>query len=124
MVKTMNETEALYNVACFDCGDVFQPRIKSPLWWRCKQREDKGFLDAVHVYGEECGCRPKEVVRNPNAPFRVFGYDMLGENFDMSFNRMTDAMKAFIKLKQGPDIVFITGVSKVVQDRLFCIAGW
>ena len=85
---------------------------------RAKQKADKGFLDAVYIDGEECGCLPKEKIRRPEAPYRVFGFDLLCEDFDIPFNRMTDAVKKFIELNRGPDVVFITGVSEAVQERL------
>jgi hypothetical protein len=108
--------EALYNVECVDCGAVWQPLFKSSLWWQAKQREEKGFLDALRVSGRKCGC-----VKTPiqaNAPFRVFGYDMECIEFDMPFFKLSEALKAFIEIKKTPDIVFITGISKAVQERL------
>lgn len=116
LVETQDKTR--YNVACLECDNVFTPIVGSPLWWRAKQRADKGLLDALYVDGEECGCRTEEVVVNPNAPFRVFGYDMLCENFDVPFDSMMEAIRMFIRLNQGPDVVFITGVSPAVMERL------
>lgn len=45
-----------YNVVCRHCGNVFSPAEDTPLWQEAKRRAEKGFLDALHVEGEECGC--------------------------------------------------------------------
>lgn len=113
----MTQTEEVrYNVACFSCGAVFQPLPRTPLWWQAKQRAEKGFLDAVHISGEECGCEKK--VRHPNAPFRVTGYDGMCEDYDVPFNNFISAVKYYKEAVEAGDVVFIIGVSKAVQDRI------
>ena len=111
--------EVSFNVECLDCGTVFSPKIKSPLWWRAKKKADKGYLDALVIRGEECGCEEAPFKAQPNAPFRVFGYDMECHDFDKPFNSMIEAMRTFIRLNNGPDVVFISGVSRAVQERLY-----
>ena len=59
-------TQELFNVVCMDCGQIFTPLVRTPLWWKAKQRADQGFLDAMHVSGEECGCVSETVLRKLN----------------------------------------------------------
>lgn len=108
--------EVRYNVHCVDCGSVWQPLFKSPLWWQAHQRAEKGYLDALHVSGEKCGC--KKPVREPNAPFRVFGYDFECRDYDVPFHSFVAAAKAFISANRSGDTVFIHGVSDKVQQEL------
>ena len=108
--------EVRYNVHCVSCGSVWQPLPKSPLWWAAKQRETKGYLDALHVSGEKCGCVKK--VKEPNAPFRVFGYDFDCRDYDVPFTTFVKAVKAFMSANRSGDVVFISGVSKSVEERL------
>jgi hypothetical protein len=112
----MVKPEILYNVECMNCGSVWQPLARTPLWWRAKQRADNGKLDAAGATGEECGCIKR--VREPNAPFRVFGYDMMCEDFDLPFYRIVDALSTFKKLHADGDIVFISGISNAVVEKL------
>ena len=106
--------EVRYNVECMNCGAVFTPPIQSPLWWRAKARGDDGYLDALHVSGVECGCVEKKIL--PNAPYRVFGYNDMCEDFDMSFKTSTAAVREYLKIRRvGRCIVFISGVSKTVM---------
>ncbi len=110
----MTENHREYWVECTDCGNVYSPVIKSPAWWKAKQKGG-----GAYVGSKECGCRREKTVVRPEAPYRVFGYDLLSEEFDIPFDRMIDAMKAFIRINRGPDIVFISGIrSKEVQDYL------
>lgn len=104
-----------YNVSCFHCGAIWQPPYRSSLWWRAKQRSDAGFLDALHVSAEDCGCVEKQ--HRPEANFRVFGYDDFCQNFDLAFDSFVDAVKAYRQYYKG-SIVFIKGVSKAVEQKL------
>ncbi len=110
-----------YNVYCRACGAIFQPELRSPNWWRAKKRADQGYLDAVEISAKQHGCfeacRP---MREPNAPFRVFGYDAMCQGFDAPFQRFIDAVRTFKELRRGPDVVFISGVSDAVINRI----GW
>jgi len=107
----------VFNVECIACGSVFNPPAQSPLWWRAKKRGEEGFLDALHVTGEECGCEPQSV--KPEASFRVFGYDALCEDFDMPFKTFVGAAREFLRLnRDGGYVVFIDGVSDSVRQRL------
>jgi hypothetical protein len=108
--------EIRYNVACVDCGSVFQPRPRSPLWWRAKQREKEGFLDAVYVSGEKCGCVKKQV--RPDAPFRVTGYDGMCEDYDVPFTNFVKAVKFFKDAVDAGDVVFIIGISDAVRQKI------
>ena len=111
----MNQT--IYNVECLDCGAVFNPAPQTPLWYQADQRAKKGFLDCVRVSGEKCGCVKKQ--SQPNAPFRVFGYDDMCKDFDVGFETFTAAVKKFIELNRvGMYTVFISGVSESVQSKL------
>jgi hypothetical protein len=113
----MTQTElVVYNVECVNCGSIWQPQIKSPLWWRAKKREEDGKLDAVGATGEECGCIKR--VSNPNAPFRVLGYDDMGGEFDQPFATFVSAVRAFKNARSQGDIVFIMGVSDAVQEKI------
>ena len=112
----MAQTEVLYNVECMNCGAVWQPQVRTPLWWRAKKRDEAGKLDAAGATGEECGC--VKPICEPNAPFRVFGYDMMCVDFDFPFYGIIDALKAFKKLHEDGDIVFISGVSDAVVEKL------
>lgn len=108
--------EVLYNVECMNCGSVWQPQVRTPLWWLAHQRASKGYLDAAGATGEECGCVKR--VREPNAPFRVFGYDDMGSEYDKPFKTFVSAVKAFMEANRYGDVVFIKGVSNAVQEKL------
>jgi hypothetical protein len=120
MGKAGVEPEVRYNVHCVDCGQVFQPLAKSPLWWQAKQRAEKGYLDALHISGEKCGCEKTRV--KPNALFRVFGYNDMCEDFDIPCRTFVEAVRKFISInKEGMNTVFIDGVSNTVQQKLMFI---
>ena len=113
----MITTDPQYNVECINCGCVFAPQVRSSLWWQAKKRDEQGYLDALHVNEEECGC--VEPPAHPEAPIRVFGYDSLCEDFNYPFWSFTKAVQVFRSLqKDGGNTVFITGVSTAVEDRL------
>ena len=113
----MNATlDIVYNVVCSDCSQIFQPRPRSPLWWKAKQAADSGRLDAICISGEECGCVKKEYL--PDAPFRVFGYTDMCEDFNVPCTTFVEAVKLYRRLDKEGCIVFITGVSDVVEDKL------
>ena len=105
-----------YNVFCRSCDLVWQPGFKTPLWWRAKQYADSGKLDAISVSGEECGCIEKRI--ESDAPFRVFGYDGMCCDFDIPLPTFVSAVKRYIAHAKAGDILFITGVSPRVQERL------
>lgn len=110
-----NETR--YNVFCMHCERVFQPLVRSSLWWQAKQRADAGFLDALCISKDKCGCVVGEVC--PDAPYRVFGYDDLCDDFDIPFDTLVPALREFRELNRtGMNTVFIKGVSPAVLDRL------
>jgi hypothetical protein len=111
-----------YNVYCRACGAIFQPELRSPNWWRAKKRADQGYLDAVEISAEQHGCwEAKRPRRDPDAPFRVLGFNCLCEDFDIPFGTFVSAIKEFKDRRNfGLDTVFITGVSDVVKDRI----GW
>lgn len=115
MIQVASE-EVLYNVHCVDCGSVWQPNQRSPLWWQAKQRAEQGYLDALRVDGQKCGC--KQAVHNPEAPYRVFGYNMMCEDFDVPCHTLPEAIRAFREADNGIDIVFIVGVSDAVREKL------
>ena len=106
-----------YNVYCIDCGSVFTPAFKSPLWWQAKQKAEKGYLDALCVSGGKCGCCAKKQ-HEPNAPFRVFGYTMDCENFDYARHTFVGAIRKFLELNCCCNTVFIKGVSASVERKL------
>ena len=111
------EKEVLYNVHCVDCGSFFQPLPKSSLWWQARKREAEGLLGALYIKGEECGCIKE--VNQPDAPYRVFGYDDMCRNFDFPFTTFTKAVSTFLELnRDGMYVVFIEGVSKAVEKKL------
>ncbi len=103
-----------YNVFCCSCGQTFTPAIKSALWWKAKNRANKGLLDAYRCTSEECGCVQKR--DRPNAPFRVFGYGTFGDKFDINCDTFVQAVIAYRRHKD--DVVFIDGVSWVVERKL------
>lgn len=103
-------------VECVDCGQVYSPTPKSPAWWKAEQNYKVG--KNTYVGTKECGCQKFKTVREPNAPYRVFGYDMECEDFDIPFYRFVDAVATFRRLNNGPDVVFISGVSDAVSDHL------
>lgn len=113
-------TETRYNVFCTHCEQVFQPEVRSPLWWQAKQRADAGFLDALCISEDKCGCVVKK--SHPDAPYRVFGYNDLCEDFDIPFHTLVPALQEFRELnRMGMITVFIRGVSPKVLDRLMAI---
>ena len=114
----MNKPLPVFQVYCEGCGSVFSPGVRTPLWWRAKQRADKGFLDALCVTSTECGCRPeRHVAKTCKTPYRVFGYDGDCNDFDLHCRTFIEAITAFRKL-QRVNVVFISGVSERTLDRL------
>ena len=126
--------ETLYNVVCINCDSVFfiqlhfrscisylnfQPLPKSSLWWQAKKYAEL-YLDALPISGEECGCLKK--VREPNAPYCVFGFDDMCRDFDAPFTSFTKAVGMYLRLaREGMNIVFINGVSPSVEEKLHLI---
>lgn len=106
-------SNTIYNVVCPHCG-VFQPPVKSPLWYKASQRK---FLDALHITPEEHGCVATQV--QPQAPFRVLGYDDMCQNFDIPLFTFTEAVSKFLQLQRDSGYtVFIKGVSPAVRDHI------
>lgn len=115
----MTTDKAEYNVWCEHCDAVFQPPVGSALWWQAKQRAEKGFLDAIYVSGVRHGCVTFRETREPEAPYRVFGYDCFLEDYDIPCQNFIEAVKIFkAKCQCCLDVVFISGVSPAVRDRL------
>lgn len=106
----------IFNVECRACGTVWSPSFRSPLWWRAKKWDESGHLDALCVSGEDCGCQKKAV--QPNAPYRVSGFDDDGKEFDRPFKSFTEAVAAYLTEARGLSTVFIEGVSPEVEQRL------
>lgn len=107
-------TEPRYVVVCSECGQDWEPLVRSPLWWRAKKKADKGYLDALYVSGKDCGC-VKECY-HPDAPYRVIGYNWDCIDFNIPCNTFVEAIQAYRRHKM--DTVFIKGVSKTVEDAL------
>jgi hypothetical protein len=116
MKTTVVVSDVRYNVHCVACGAVWQPQSNSPLWWQAKRRAEKGFLDALHVDAEKCGCVTPRA--RSEAPFRVFGFDDMCRDFDVPFATFTAAVKGFIDANRYGCTVFIGGVSKKVERKL------
>ena len=114
-MREAQKEDSMYNVCCLQCGDVFQPAEGSYLWRRAEKRDEEGYLDALHVSGEECGCVEPVVEA---APFRVFGYDGMCVDFSMSYDKFTEAVRAFVECLRGGDVVFIEGVSDKTRSAL------
>jgi hypothetical protein len=112
----INAIEERFDVVCIACNDIWTPVARSPLWWKAKKRADKGYLDALHVTGQECGCIQKQC--EPDALYRVFGFDDMCHEFDMPFTSFTDAMREYLDASRGLCTVFIHGVSPRVMARL------
>src|SRR5579872_2125226 len=93
-----NIAERRYNVFCRACGTVWQPGVRTSLWWQAKKRSEKGFLDALPVSGRECGCVRQP--HDPDAPIRVFGYDDMCEDFDIPFHSIVDAVRKYRELDE------------------------
>ncbi len=110
--------EVRYNVVCRNCAGVWTPAVRSSLWWRAKKAADSGRLDAIHVSGEECGCIEKKTVVQPDAPYRVFGYDGDCRDYDIPCTTLVKAIAVFKKCAASGDVVFIQGVSHALEDRL------
>jgi hypothetical protein len=110
MTATENTSEIRYNVFCQDCDQVWTPAVYSPLWWAAKQRADSGKLDALCCTGKQCGCiKPQDM---PDAPYRVFGYNDLCEDFDFPLFTFVDAVKKYREFERaGGYVVFIEGIS-------------
>lgn len=108
-------SDVRYNVVCNSCGQIFQPAVKRPLWWKAKKRADSGYLDALHISGEECGCVKKP--EQPDAPFRVFGFDWDGQKYDIPCETFVEAVRTFRVFNRCGD-AFIKGVSSAVEEKL------
>ena len=100
-----------YNVICMLCGLVFTPAVGSSLWWQAKKRFQAGYLDALPVTGDKCGCIRHH---HSEAPFRVFGYDMTCDDYNFPCNTFTQAIRIYRERVRQGDVVFITGVSTAV----------
>lgn len=110
-------SDTAYVACCIHCSTIFTPPPGSSLWWQAKQRAEKGFLNAIPVSGEECGCIKKPL--RPDAPFRVFGYDDICTDFDIPRDTFVQVVKIFMDLnKSGANIVYISGVSRAVEEKL------
>jgi hypothetical protein len=117
MTATTPQDQTRYNVVCKSCNNVLTPKYRSPLWWKAKQRADKGFLDAHYCTGIECGCEQERY--KPNAPFRVFGYTDDCQNFDIPFDIWMLAVKKFKSMHDsGGYVVFINGISDTVRQKI------
>ena len=107
-----------YNVYCSHCGSVFSPLVKSPLWWKAKKRAYKGFLDAHWCKPSECGCIEERPISNPDAPYRVLGYDMMCSNYNVPFTNFIEAVKFFRERVSFGDVVFPQGLSDKVVRKI------
>ena len=108
--------DVVYNVVCMDCGAMFTPPFKSPLWWQAHKRaEEEKFLDALHTSGKKHGC---DRTKSPNAPIRVFGYTIWSDDFDVPFKTFTEAVKYYLDEARHGSVVMIAGVSVVVERKL------
>lgn len=115
----INNDDVDYNVVCTDCGHVFQPAIGSPMWWQAKKRSTQGFLDALPVSGDKCGCIKKQTTKHHH-PFCIFGYNDMFENFSIPCRSFVEAVKKYIELKRECTVeVSIHGVSRAVLQRLW-----
>lgn len=119
MSTTQKQVER-YQVWCESCGDVYTPQIKSPTWWKAKQRADKDFLDALCVSGTECGCVQKNPVISKES-FGIIGYTMDCIDFTIKCKTFVDLCKAAKRMKNGDTFFIIGPVSQNVKDRL---CGW
>jgi len=118
MARTSQSTNISFNVHCIQCGNVFSPRERTPLWWRAKQRADKGYLDALPCTEKDCGCERVEQKHEPDAPFRVSGFDMELNSFDVGLYTFSEAVKQFRHSLDNFCTVSIQGVSPSVQRML------
>ena len=108
-----------YNVFCRECGKVWQPEESTPLWWKAK-KHSKRYLSALSVSGEECGCNPAKL--EPDAPYRVFGYDAYSQTFDLPFWSLVKAVQKYLELSKDHTIeVFFTderGITRNLSRRV------
>lgn len=88
--------EMRYQVVCIGCGQVWSPAVRSPLWWKAKKRAEQGYLDALCVSPQECGCKPE--VREPDARYRVVGYTDMCDDFDLPFHSLVKAAQKYLEL--------------------------
>ena len=119
-MKKFGPNPEKYTVGCLECGQYWQPAVGSRLWWKAHKLAETGRLDALHITGEECGCCKKTV--NPNAPFRVFGFSDMGEEFDVPYNSIVKAAQAFIASSRAGCVVFISGLSITAERKLEALA--
>lgn len=89
-------TGSKFNVHCPFCGTVWEPQPQTPDWYRAKARWEKGYLDAAAI---NCGCTQTEL--EPEAPYRVVGYDDMGEGFNHAFFKLVPALKSFLELARS-----------------------
>ncbi len=93
------ESSAQYNVVCGGCEQVWAPAVGRPLWWKAKKHAEAGFLNALHVTPQECGCQ--EEVLHPDAPYRVTGFDDMCVDFDRPFFSLVQAAKLYLELARN-----------------------
>lgn len=71
---------------------------------RCPR--SKGYIDAIFVSGKEHGCVETPV--DPDAPYRVIGFDFECQNFDIPFHSLFLAVRAMIRLERDlSTVVFV-----------------
>lgn len=96
-------SEQRFNVVCGRCGQVWQPSVGSRLWRRAKRQFEKGYLSALTVSGEKCGCVPK--ASQPDAPYRVKGYTDDCRNFDRPHESFIAAVRDYLALNSDPMLI-------------------
>ena len=106
----------MFNVICGNCRQVFSPVEKSPAWWKAKKAADKGRLDAITVSAKDCGC--EQIIVEPDAPFRVIGYDDLCQNYNIPCNTFVLAVQTYLSRIRHGEIAFLLGISQKMKDHL------
>ncbi len=99
------------------CGRVWTPTVGSPLWWKAAKRAKQGYLDALGVSPQECGCEPKTF--HPEAPYRIVGYNELCESFDIPLFSLTEAARLYLKLARdwSNTVVFVDKRSEGLGNK-------
>lgn len=112
-----------YQVYCPSCDSTYEPAIKSSTWWKAHQRAEKGYLDALWVDGDECGCSRsfrQELPKIPVGGYGIIGYTMDCQDFVIPCKTFVQLCAAAKKMKNC-DTFWIIGVSQKVKDKL---SGW
>lgn len=112
-----NEYTGPYAVECLACGDIFEVEA-GPFWDEAHKKFASIPLPGpLFIEGERCGCC--KLRRDPEAPYRVFGYNDSFEEFEYPFHDPMRAATQYLLARMNPLLtVFVSGFEGEEHERL------